>query len=211
MSTNTVPPWPSLYNPGLEILNVNNREPTQPGGFYLYRGGDVFRFTFYWSLIFYTPFFLVCGAYAFWNYTFPPSSRLPRRLSVSRDSVAYQLVELSHTPTSPTTPAPTKLPRVNERRSRLAFAVIVLFIFLISSLGGSVLGSALLGFITTALYKAGGFHMSTWVESAPLHDTGFFTYAPQMGSVPARSPSGPHRFTEASPPCTQLVHSHSYL
>ncbi|KAG2011293.1 hypothetical protein CC2G_011434 [Coprinopsis cinerea AmutBmut pab1-1] len=163
MSTNTVPPWPSLYNPGLEILNVNNREPTQPGGFYLYRGGDVFRFTFYWSLIFYTPFFLVCGAYAFWNYTFPPSSRLPRRLSVSRDSVAYQLVELSHTPTSPTTPAPTKLPRVNERRSRLAFAVIVLFIFLISSLGGSVLGSALLGFITTALYKAGGFHMSTWV------------------------------------------------
>jgi len=36
MSKNTTPPWPSLYNPGLEILHIEHQPPTQPGGAYLY-------------------------------------------------------------------------------------------------------------------------------------------------------------------------------
>jgi len=30
------PPWPSLYNPGLEILNIEHRQAVQSGGTYLY-------------------------------------------------------------------------------------------------------------------------------------------------------------------------------
>jgi len=36
MSTR-VPSWPSLYNPGIEILHIEHRAPTQPQGAYLYR------------------------------------------------------------------------------------------------------------------------------------------------------------------------------
>lgn len=32
-----VPPWPSLYNPGLEILNIQHNDPVRPGAHYLYR------------------------------------------------------------------------------------------------------------------------------------------------------------------------------
>lgn len=31
------PPWPSLYNPGLEILHIQHRNATQYGGAYLHR------------------------------------------------------------------------------------------------------------------------------------------------------------------------------
>lgn len=40
MSTNNprniTPPWPSLYNPGLEILHIEHNRPVQEGGAYLY-------------------------------------------------------------------------------------------------------------------------------------------------------------------------------
>ncbi|KAH6916309.1 hypothetical protein BKA70DRAFT_483738 [Coprinopsis sp. MPI-PUGE-AT-0042] len=168
-SSSHVPQWPALYNPGVEILNITNNEPTQPEGEYLYRTGDVFRFTFYWTIIFYTPLFLACGFYAFWNYTFPPSpSERPRRLSTHKDSGTYELVApsptgMQHPASPPGAAAPSKLPRVNERRSRVAFAVIVLFVFLFATLAGAVVGSILLSLITTGLYRAGHFHMSTWI------------------------------------------------
>lgn len=31
------PSWPSLYNPGLEIINIEHRHPIQPSGAYLYK------------------------------------------------------------------------------------------------------------------------------------------------------------------------------
>ena len=41
---NTTPPWPSLYNLGIEILHVEHQSPTNPEGAYLYRAsGTVFR------------------------------------------------------------------------------------------------------------------------------------------------------------------------
>ncbi|TFK23204.1 hypothetical protein FA15DRAFT_621191 [Coprinopsis marcescibilis] len=166
------PKWPSLYNPGLEVLNVPDSEPIQPGGAYIHHPSDVFRFTLYWTLLFNTPLFFICGAYAFWNYTIPPSTRLPRRSTLSTSmngdgNSTYQLVPIA--PASPVTlhnkeaPAPpSKLPRINERRSRVAFAVIVLLTFLVSSLAGSVVASAVLGFAATGMYRAGDFNMSTW-------------------------------------------------
>ena len=179
-ATRPVPQWPALYNPGLEILNITNNSPEQPGGYYLERTEDVFKFTFFWTIIFYTPLFLLCGIYAFLNYTFPPSStnERPRRASVAhKDSGTYELVSPSPTRSQHASPtgtgggaggataptAPSKLPRVNERRSRVAFAVIVLFVFLFATLAGAVVGSILLSLITTGLYRAGRFHMSTWI------------------------------------------------
>ena len=32
-----VPSWPSLYNPGIEILHIEHHAPIQPQGAYLYR------------------------------------------------------------------------------------------------------------------------------------------------------------------------------
>ena len=182
MSTNqqppsTVPSWPSLYDPGIEILHIEHHAPIQPEGAYLFRakGGvtqylcwtslikkppsqkDVFRFTLYWTLIFYIPIFLLCGSYAFWNYAFPPSPHPPSPPK-SRDS-AYQLSTMT-----PISAVPLiQLPKPNERRSRVTFALIVLMTFLILSVAGAVTGSAVLGFITAGLFKAANFNMSTCV------------------------------------------------
>ncbi|KAH9479792.1 hypothetical protein JR316_0008387 [Psilocybe cubensis] len=163
MTTNTTPSWPSLYNPGREIIHIEHNEPIQPGGAYLYNANDIFRFTLYWTLIFYTPIFLVCGLYAFWNYSFPPPTRRASR--GSRDS--YQLSSMFSTQPflDADTPSlqPTKPPKTNERRSRVAFAIIILFTFLLLSVAGAVIGSAIMGFVMAGLFNAAHFNMSTWI------------------------------------------------
>ncbi|KIK07873.1 hypothetical protein K443DRAFT_673121 [Laccaria amethystina LaAM-08-1] len=158
----TTPPWPSLYNPGLEILHIEHRPPTQKGAEYLYSASDIFRFTLYWNLIFYTPLFLVCGLYAFWNYSFPPSPR-PSQHPPFQDTL-YPLTPLSSALTS-RTPGNTPLTtyKKNERRSRLAFALLVLLTFMTLSVAGAVIGAAVLGFVAMGLFRAGNFNMSTWI------------------------------------------------
>lgn len=50
MSGNT-PPWPSLYNPGLEILHIDHRNATQAGGAYLYHAKgshSILSFVHHW-------------------------------------------------------------------------------------------------------------------------------------------------------------------
>ncbi|TFK39520.1 hypothetical protein BDQ12DRAFT_629521 [Crucibulum laeve] len=158
------PSWPSLYNPGREILHIEHKPPTQPGGAYLYHASDVFRFTLYWTLIFYTPIFLFCGLYAFWNYTFPPKLRSSR----PQDDENLLSTMPKSPPSLPTLrPVPslrsTIPPKANERRSRLAFAILVLLTFLSLSVAGSVIGSAILGFSLFGLYKSANFNMSTWI------------------------------------------------
>lgn len=172
MSGNT-PPWPSLYNPGLEILHIDHRNATQAGGAYLYHAkgassiltfcvslayddSDIFRFTLFWTLLFYTPIFLVCGSYAFWNLNFPPSPRSHPHVSDTTRNASYPL-----SPIASDTLLPPLKRKEKERRSRLAFALLVLLTFLILSVAGAVVGSAVLGFTVTGLYKAAKFNMST--------------------------------------------------
>ncbi|KAJ7709025.1 hypothetical protein B0H17DRAFT_1031507 [Mycena rosella] len=163
-SNYTRPSWPSLYPPGLEILNIAHRNPVQPGGKYLTHPNDVFRFTLYWTLIFYTPIFLFCGLYAFFNLTFPPTrlSKLTRR-EVS-DETGYALAPLPYSPRDASAPLlrPPK-PKPNEGRSRTTFAILVFLTFITLSLAGASLGSAIVGFILVGIYKLAKFNMSTWI------------------------------------------------
>ncbi|KAF9525110.1 hypothetical protein CPB83DRAFT_819013 [Crepidotus variabilis] len=164
MTSNTTPSWPSLYNPGVEILHITHHPPTNPRGSYLYRAGDIFRFTLYWTLIFYIPLFLVCGFYAFWNYAFPPSPKDIRETNHASVASEHQM-----SPMLPITQRKRSVQQItrplkpNERRSRVAFALIVLFTFLTLSLAGAVTGSAILGIVTYGLFKSANFHMSTWI------------------------------------------------
>ncbi|KAF8880158.1 hypothetical protein BD779DRAFT_1446457 [Infundibulicybe gibba] len=164
----TVPSWPSLYDPGIEILHIMHRAPVQPGGAYLYHspGTHVFRFTLYWTLIFYTPIFLVCGTYAFLNLTFPPSPLPPPPISPLPLSPLFSPAS-ARSQSHPLIPRPrTKGPKPNERRSRVAFALLVLLAFLVLSVAGAVAGSAVLGFVVAGLYQAARFNMSTCVYAS---------------------------------------------
>jgi hypothetical protein len=162
----TAPSWPHLYDPSLEILQISHHAPVQLGAFYLYRANgerhpvlrsrfnhlpvpDIFRFTLYWTLIFYTPLFLVCGTYAFLNLSFSPTSR-PAQSS-------YPML-----PSAPSGRSFRRTPaRTNKGRSRIASALLVLAIFLVCGFAGAVIGSAVMGFVLAGLYRAGRFNMST--------------------------------------------------
>lgn len=144
---------------------------SEPRTFYLafmetwYASPDVFRFTFYWTLIFYVPIFLVCGSYAFFNYAIPPSLR--KSTSTRQDRESHHLVNIASQPrvSARFVDHPIKTPKTNERRSRVAFALIVLLTFLILSVIGAVIASAILGYIMAGVYKAANFNMSTYVLS----------------------------------------------
>ncbi|KIY69603.1 hypothetical protein CYLTODRAFT_452474 [Cylindrobasidium torrendii FP15055 ss-10] len=142
------PSWPSLYNPGLELLNIDHREPEQPGGVYLHEYGEIFAFTFYWSLVFCLPVYFLCSSAAFFNVVFPG-----RR--TAKDGDDWELRPLGGTERPPR--------RTNERRSRLTFAVIVTFVFLCTSLLAALVGATISSLIMLALFRSGNYHISTWI------------------------------------------------
>src|ERR1700722_4281496 len=123
------PPWPSLYQPALEISPIQGKDPIQKGAYYLYHSkgkatsiiyikvkhlinkySDIFRFTLYWTLIFHLPLLCFCAVYAFFNLPFPPS----------RFSFKSMFFLSSSSPDTPATPLSIRLtpPRPNEGRSR---------------------------------------------------------------------------------------------
>ncbi|KAJ3730263.1 hypothetical protein C8R42DRAFT_568750 [Lentinula raphanica] len=167
------PSWPSLYNPRSELFDIEHHDPIQPGGFYLLNPQDVFRFTLYWTLVFYIPVFVVFGSYAFFNLTFPPSNTHSKALKALEDFHSEER-EGSHggVDNEARNGGPSASQNHKNReshksknacRSRLTFALLVFFGFLLLSLIGAVVSSAIVGYILTALYKAGDFYMSTWV------------------------------------------------
>ncbi|KAJ3915784.1 hypothetical protein F5877DRAFT_47898 [Lentinula edodes] len=174
-SLSITPSWPSLYNPRSELFDIQRHNPIQPGGFYLVNSQDVFRFTLYWTLVFYIPVFVLFGLYAFFNLTFPPHTNREIAFGIlhdeeddamdddeeeeDEDEEAYPMSPMSSDPHPPRHPNKSK----NAARSRITFALLVFFGFLILSLIGAVVSSAIVGYILTGLYKAGKFYMSTWV------------------------------------------------
>ena len=133
-------------------------------------------------MIFYTPSFMLCGLYAFANLTFTPESRLRRFLLLAPPRYRYSALPTNTRhgiPLAPIhrSPTPSHLhddshtigthasgkprARLNERRSRLTFALIVLFAFAVCAVGGAVVGSAILAYIMAGVFKAAKYHMST--------------------------------------------------
>ncbi|KAJ7036575.1 hypothetical protein C8F04DRAFT_1257803 [Mycena alexandri] len=167
----TVPSWPSLYDPGIELLRITHNDPVQPGGAYLTHPLDIFRFTLYWNLVFYIPIFLFCGLYAFFNLTFPPTprTRLSKREQPSDDAASYPLMLRPYSPRDPSMPLLRRpKPKHNRRRSRTTFAILVFLTFASLSLAGAALGSAVVGFILAGIYKLAKFNMSTYVWRSHL-------------------------------------------
>ena len=101
-------------------------------------------------LIFHVPLFILCGTYAFFNLTFPPSQQSLKS--------AYLLSTFgpSSEPQARITP-----PRKNERRSRLTFALLVFIGFALMSVINAVVGAAVVGYVLSGVYRAAGFYMST--------------------------------------------------
>jgi len=124
---------------------------------------DIFRFTLYWTLVFYLPPFLICGFYAFWNYAFPVSKRSFGTPNARTSSISLSNLD-SALPHTNTAPQSTTRSKTNKGRSRVTFAIVVFLIFISLSLAGAVIGSAILGFTTFGLYKSANFNMSTYVE-----------------------------------------------
>jgi hypothetical protein len=145
---------------------------------------DVFRFTFYWTLIFHSLFFLITGGIACFNIVYP--SRHDKHGVSSRSSTRENRPQLvaphSMIPLTPVTSArsPDRLlsgipdvvklemprtpqPRKNVHCSRFTYALFTLLTFLVLALAASFVESAVIGYVLWAVFHAGNFNISTWV------------------------------------------------
>ncbi|KAH9066566.1 hypothetical protein EDB87DRAFT_1586850 [Lactarius vividus] len=185
--TQTDPPtptWPSLYDPLIEFHDLEHHAPIQPGGRYLTQAGDVFRFTFYWTLIFNSLFFLITGGIATFNIIFPSrrdkhgdttappgQKHTPQAAPHSHSMIPLTPVASAQSPDLLLShPGPAEImqpgapqPRKNVHRSRLTYAIFTLFVFLVTAVGASFVESAVVGYVLWAVYTAGDFNISTWL------------------------------------------------
>lgn len=101
-------------------------------------------------IIFHVPLFVICGTYAFFNLTFPPSRQ------TWKSDYPLSTIGSSSEPEPRLTP-----PRTNERRSRLTFALLVFLGYAVISVINALVGAAVVGYVLAGVYQAGGFYMST--------------------------------------------------
>jgi hypothetical protein len=199
---NQTPEWPSLYDPLIEFHDLEHHAPIQPGGRYLTHAGgmppflspgdghtiqkriDVFRFTFYWTLIFLSLFFSFTGGVACFNIIYPARrddkngiaaasstrnrapqpapqshSMIPLTPLTSARSPDLLLPEVPETVDTEEQRAPQ--PRKNVHRSRITYALCTLLTFLVTALAASFIWSAVVGYVLFAVFKAGDFNLST--------------------------------------------------
>jgi hypothetical protein len=145
----------------------------------------VFRFTFYWTLIFHSLFFLITGGIACFNIVYP-SHRCKNEVtpaSLTRDGAA-QPTRQSHSgamiPLTPLTSAQSPEPllaehpeipdadeprapeaRKNVHRSRVTYGLSTLLGFFITAVATSLVESAVVGYVLWAVFQAGDFNVST--------------------------------------------------
>jgi hypothetical protein len=144
---------------------------------------DVFRFTFFWTLVFNSLFFIITSGIACFNIVYPPrrnndkegitsasSTRndapqsypmIPLTPLTSARSPDLLLPELSETVDAEGPRVPQ--PRKNVHRSRITYALLTLLTFLVTALAASFIWSAVVGYVLWAVFQAGSFNVSTWV------------------------------------------------
>ncbi|KAI8985617.1 hypothetical protein BD414DRAFT_417091 [Trametes punicea] len=172
------PSWPSLYNPLVELVPLQHRDPIQASGRYLHDPHDIFRFTLYWTLVFYMPTYVLCGTYAFFNLAFPPPRDLRKPQKTRSNSRGAETIPLrrygdrqldvesdAHNQLRMPSRSPAKL---KARRSRLTFGMLVFLTFATVAVAGAVVGSAVVGYVLAGLFKAAKYNMSTCVLSPSL-------------------------------------------
>ncbi|KAI0064037.1 hypothetical protein BV25DRAFT_1823539 [Artomyces pyxidatus] len=166
------PEWPSLYDPLIEFHNFEHHGPIQANGRYIYAANDVFRFTFYWAVIFHAPFFIAAGALAFVNIVYPAHRDVhaaPVKAPLSPLIPLTPLLSarspdpLLSAPRAPRAPREER-PR-NVHRSRLTFALLTLLVFVCACVGTALVESAVVGYLLVALCRAARFNISTWVPA----------------------------------------------
>ncbi|KAI9508164.1 hypothetical protein F5148DRAFT_980267 [Russula earlei] len=181
--TELTPTWPSLYDPLIEFHNLEHRAPIQPGGRYLTHAGDAFRFTFYWTLIFHSLFFLITGGIACFNVIYPSrrdntaGASVPSTRNRAPQAAPQSIPMISMSPLTsvlspdPRLPEPPKTADVGEsrvrharkhmRRSRVTYALFTLLAFLVTALAESLVESAVVGYVLWAVFRAARFNLST--------------------------------------------------
>jgi len=187
-STAPVPEWPSLYSLAVELLP---HQMPELRGRYIARANDIFRFTFYWMLIFHAPLFIFSGAFAFANIVYPPKrhhydlelepspTAAPLRTTIPLTPISARrrsldpLLSFSSEPTHTSQPARHSVSRAPQegmvfpvrkvRRTRAAYGLIVLFTFLVYAVASALIKSLVVGYILAGVYSAAKFRMSTWV------------------------------------------------
>jgi len=145
----------------------------------------VFRFTFFWTLIFNSLLFLITGGIASFNIIFPSRRRdkhgdtltsstqkhMPQAAPRSHPMIPLTPVAsaqspdllVSHPETPETKQPGAPPPRKNMHRSRLTYAIFTLLVFLATAVAASFVESAVVGYVLWAVFNAGDFNISTWL------------------------------------------------
>ena len=146
------------------------------------RDVDVFRFTFFWTLIFNSLFFIIAGCIASFSIIYPPRHDNNKEEGTTVTSLTRDDAPQSHAliPLTPLTSArlPDLLlpelsetvdteepripqPRKNVHRSRITYALLTLLTFLVTAFAASFIWSAVVGYVLWAVFQAGHFNVST--------------------------------------------------
>jgi len=124
----SVPSFPSLYNPTIDLLVPGPDIPR------LTRAEDIERFTLYWTVILYAPFYIIPGLWAFAVHVFPK-----RIWAGAHDGEDGRL------------------------RARATLAILMPLAFIAYGAAIALIGGTIVGHLLSALYAALEASMSTWV------------------------------------------------
>ncbi|THG93039.1 hypothetical protein EW145_g8495 [Phellinidium pouzarii] len=194
----SAPPWPSLYNPFLDLLSVAHHSPIQPGGEYLHDANGqslcdnsppssdprLRRLPLHLLLV---PRLPPPPLRSLRPPRLPQHRFRPPRTAATSSPSPTPPARSSSPPSAPQPPPPARPgahhPSSTPHSTRAAYALLVLAVYLLAGLLAAAVGSAVIAYLLAALYKAGRFHMSTCVLNSFLSlSLSFTVYQSRSGN-----------------------------